>query len=94
MLNYPNILKTTLDQESFEFYRYLFFFFSLAAIASLQRNYAEALSRTDVKAIVLTGIFLRKEKKEFLSSISCWCCASSVPHAVQVPMGGFAVDSI
>jgi hypothetical protein len=26
MLNYPNILKTTVDQESFEFYRYLFFF--------------------------------------------------------------------
>jgi hypothetical protein len=28
-----------------------------AVIASLRRNYAEALSRNDVKAIVLTGIF-------------------------------------
>ena len=48
-----------------------------AVIACLQRNYAEALSRSDVKAIVLTGIFFWGKKKLF-SSIPCWCCVSGV----------------
>jgi len=65
-----------------------------AVIACLQRNYAEALSRSDVKAIVLTGIFFWGKKKKLFSSIPCWCCVSSVSHVVQVPRGGFAVDLI
>ncbi|EAY97723.1 hypothetical protein OsI_19646 [Oryza sativa Indica Group] len=41
---------------------------SLDVIASLQRDYGEALRRSDVKAIVLTGTYLHMS---FLSRILC-----------------------
>jgi len=63
-----------------------------AVIACLQRNYAEALSRSDVKAIVLTGIFWKK--RSYSRASHAGAVFQVFSHVMQVPRGGFAADLI
>ena len=63
-----------------------------AVIACLQRNYAEALNRSDVKAIVLTGIFWKK--RSYSRASHAGAVFQVFSHVMQVPRGGFAADLI